>query len=356
MAINPGDFVSGITNPYFPLTPGTTFVYEGPDGETIRVQATDETRKILGVTCTVVLDQAFGADGVLIESTYDFYAQDKDGNVWYFGESVKNYEDGKLVDKEGSWLAGVHGAEPGIVMEAAPQVGDTYNQENAPGVAEDFATVLDVSTHVATPYASSNNALQTFDGSHLDPSLQEEKFYIPGIGFVSAVDLESGDVEQLVSIEFDGTTQADQIMGNVGPDVLRGHDGNDRLQGLDGNDTIIGGLGQDTMTGGPGLDVFVFNAATETGTTAQTRDVIEDFVHNKDTIDVGNIDANTKAHGDQAFNFIGEQAFHGTAGELRYQVTQSGLLLAGDQNGDGVADFQIALSGLSTIGLGDLIL
>jgi Ca2+-binding RTX toxin-like protein len=349
LPFKPNDFVSDplIDNRYLPLQPGTTLVYQSLDGsEEVRFEVTYDTRKILGVTCIVVLDQAF-VDGVLVEKTYDYFAQDKYGNVWYFGESVKNYEDGMLVNKDGSWLAGVDGAEPGIIMLAAPEAGDTYNQENAPDVALDFATVLDVDANVGVPYGSSKDALQTFDSSHLDPTLLEHKFYIPNVGFVQAVDLESGDIEQLVRIEFDGTAHDDSITGKDGPDVLRGHGG---------DDTLVGGLGKDILTGGSGLDVFAFNTAAESGVTPETRDVITDFVLHKDKIDLGDIDANTRARGDQGFSFIDTQPFHRAAGELRYQVTESGILLEADRNGDGLADFQITLLGVSTIGVGDFIL
>jgi Ca2+-binding RTX toxin-like protein len=263
-----------------------------------------------------------------------------DGNVWYLGESVKNYEDGKLVDKDGSWLAGVDGG-PGIIMMANPIVGVEYNQENAPPVAQDFARVEDLSADVTNvPYATSTEALQTFDSSRLtdEPPPQEQKFYMPGVGWVYAQDLVTGEVEKLVSIEFDGTAKNDVIIGNIGPDVLRGHGGDDRMDG---------GLGKDTMIGGPGRDTFAFNSATETGTT--TPDVITDFNLGKDKIDVSNMLPSQ-------FSFIGNQAFHATAGELRYEVTQTGILVQGDLDGNGAADFAIELQGISRIGVGDFIL
>src|SRR5262245_41263074 len=136
-AFDPANFVSGIDNPYMPLQPGTTFVYKTEaTGELVTFVVTEQTKVIAGVTCVVVHDTST-VDGELAEDTFDYFAQDKAGNVWYFGEDTKEYEDGKVVSTEGTWHAGVDGASPGIVMEANPQVGDAYNQENAPGVAED---------------------------------------------------------------------------------------------------------------------------------------------------------------------------------------------------------------------------
>src|SRR5689334_4379792 len=141
-AVNPADFVSVIDNAYFPLQPGTTTITESPDGSAVGTfSVTRQTRVIDGVTCVVVSDIAT-VDGELIEKTSDFFAQDKAGNVWYFGEQTAEYENGQVVSTEGSWLAGVDGAAPGIIMEANPKVGDSYDQENAPGVAEDHAAVI----------------------------------------------------------------------------------------------------------------------------------------------------------------------------------------------------------------------
>src|SRR5687768_15919643 len=126
--IDPAAFVSVIDNPYLPLEPGTTLVYEGrSDGERelIVVTVTDQTKEILGVTATVVRDRVF-VNSELAEDTFDWYAQDRHGNVWYLGEDTKEYEEGKVVTTEGSWEAGVDGAQPGIIMLADPQPGDRY--------------------------------------------------------------------------------------------------------------------------------------------------------------------------------------------------------------------------------------
>ena len=117
--IDSANFVATIDNPYFPLTPGTTFIYEGTTEkgpEHIEVNVTHDTKVILGVTCTAVRDTVT-VDGELVEDTIDWYAQDTAGNVWYFGENSLSYEDGLIVSLEGSWMAGVDGAKPGIIME-----------------------------------------------------------------------------------------------------------------------------------------------------------------------------------------------------------------------------------------------
>lgn len=129
--IDPADFVANIDNPYFPLTPGTTFIYEGltdSDLEHNEVFVTHNTKVILGVTCLEVRDTVH-LNGELIEDTLDWFAQDKDGNVWYFGENAKQIAGGLVVGLEGSWTAGVDGAKPGIIMKAQPAAGDFYRQE-----------------------------------------------------------------------------------------------------------------------------------------------------------------------------------------------------------------------------------
>lgn len=201
--VDPNDFVATIDNQYFPLTPGTTFFYEGmTEGEptTDDVNVTHDTNVIIGVTTNVVRDRVF-INGVLSEDTNDFYAQDNIGNVWYFGEDAKQYEGGVLVGTEGSWKAGVNGAKPGIVMEAFPHVGDKYQQEFATGVAEDRAKVLSRSAKVTVPYGSFNHCLKTKDFSLLEPGTVEHKFFAPGVGFVLSVMVKGGSEQlELVNI------------------------------------------------------------------------------------------------------------------------------------------------------------
>src|SRR5262249_2045245 len=172
-------FVATIDNPFFPLIPGTTFIY---DGSTDRQPARDvfavthDTKEILGVTTTVIRDRAF-VNGELVEETFDWFAQDDVGNVWYFGEDAREIQNGVIVSTQGPWEAGVDGALPGIVMEAQPRKGDSYQQEFAPGVAEDQATVLSLNANVKVPFGSFDDCLKTEDTSPLDPGTVEHKFY-----------------------------------------------------------------------------------------------------------------------------------------------------------------------------------
>jgi hypothetical protein len=175
-----------INNPYFPVVPGTRFTYRGAVQNTPVVDivtVTRNTRTIDGVKTREVRDQVF-EDGVLTEDTLDWYGQDTQGNVWYFGELATQLPDGT---HDGSWTAGVDGAQPGHIMEAAPQVGDTYCQENAPGTAQDAGQVLSVTASRSVPYGSfTGNVLQTKDYSLLEPKT-ENKFYAPGVGMLEAI-------------------------------------------------------------------------------------------------------------------------------------------------------------------------
>lgn len=192
--IEPANFVEGVDNQYFPLTPGTTYIYEGEteDGtERIEVYVTHETKEILGVNCVVVRDTV-SLDGELVEDTFDWYAQDKDGNVWYMGEDSKEYEDGEAVSTEGSWEAGVDGAMPGIIMEAKPLVGDSYRQEYYAGEAEDMGEVLSLTESATVPHGSFDNLLMTKDWTPLEPGIAEHKYYAPGVGVVLEVLVEGG--------------------------------------------------------------------------------------------------------------------------------------------------------------------
>jgi hypothetical protein len=176
--IDPSNFVDKIDNRYMMLTPGTTFFYEGKtaDGpERVETYVSHKTKDVLGVKCTIVRDKAF-LNGKLSEDTFDWYAQDREGNVWYFGEDTKEYENGKVVSTKGSWEAGVDGAKPGIVMEANPQVGDSYRQEYYEGEAEDMAEVLSLDASglndaVSVPYGSFGDVLMTKEWNPLEPGV-----------------------------------------------------------------------------------------------------------------------------------------------------------------------------------------
>jgi hypothetical protein len=186
--IDPADFTSEITNPYFPLTPGTTFVYEGTSegkAEFNTVKVTSETRPILGVDCLIVHDVVEQA-GVVVEDTFDWYAQDKDGNVWYFGEDTRGLDArGRVTTTEGSWEAGQHGAKPGIVMTAHPTVGDSYRQEYRKGVAEDRGRIIQVGETRTTPTGSYDNVVVVAERTRLEPKILEHKEYAADVGLIT---------------------------------------------------------------------------------------------------------------------------------------------------------------------------
>ena len=187
--INPADFTTTIDNRYFPLKPGTTFFYQGKkeDATTRDVMAvTHATKQIMGVKCVVVNDKVW-ENGELTEQTYDWYAQDKQGNVWYFGEDSKEIKNGKVASTGGSWTAGKDGAKPGIIMQAQPKVGETYRQEYYKGEAEDMAKVLDLNGSTKVPYGSFSHVLVTNEWTPLERGVAEHKYYAPGVGNIKEV-------------------------------------------------------------------------------------------------------------------------------------------------------------------------
>jgi hypothetical protein len=198
--VDPTDIGSSITpNPYFPLVPGTTWIYEGGD-EKITVTVTEDTKEILGITCAVVQD-VVEEEGEIIEDTLDWYAQDVEGNVWYFGEIAKNFEDGELTDIDGSWTAGVEGAKIGIIMPIAPEVGQVYRQEFALDEAEDMGEILSLTETESVPGAScTDNCLKTRDFTPLEPDVEEHKYYAPDIGLILEVDLENDERVELIEM------------------------------------------------------------------------------------------------------------------------------------------------------------
>jgi hypothetical protein len=184
--LDPADFVEAVTNPYFPLIPGTTWHFEGATAEgteTIVTEVLSGTKVILGITATIVHDRVF-LDGELIEDTFDWYAQQNTGDVWYLGEDSKEIEDGEVVSTAGSWEAGVDGAKPGIIMwgDPAAHLNEEYKQEYYQGVAEDVATVIGLDEDVDVPYGSFTGCLRTEDRNPLEQGAVEHKFYCSGIG------------------------------------------------------------------------------------------------------------------------------------------------------------------------------
>jgi len=185
-AIHPTNFVATIDNSYFPLTPGTAFHYEGRSGKTPQTDdmvVTHRTRKVLGVTCTVVRDTV-SEHGRPIERTFDWYAQDKRGNVWYMGEDSLELKNGHFVRASDSWEGGVNGGKPGIIMPAHPKAGEVYRQEYyPPGGALDQARVLGHAASITVPDGAFERSLVTLEWSPVEPQL-EKKYYVAGIGEV----------------------------------------------------------------------------------------------------------------------------------------------------------------------------
>lgn len=200
----PTAWASAVTNPYYPLVPGTVYRYEGEtaDGvETVIFEVFDQTRMVSGVNATVVRDRAF-LDGELIEDTEDWFAQDTEGNVWYLGENTKEFENGQVVSTAGSWEWGVDGALPGIIMWADPaaHVGEEYRQEFYEGQAEDISKVVGLSESVDVPYGSLTGCVRTEDTTPLEPAVLENKYYCGGVGTVLEVAVESGERIELVEV------------------------------------------------------------------------------------------------------------------------------------------------------------
>ena len=192
--IDPAKFSATITNPFFPLKPGTVFIFEGSRGGEPRhteMTVTNETKTIMGVPCLVVRD-VVTSKTELVEKTTDWYAQDSDGNVWYFGEETAEYKDGKVTSTSGTWMAGVNGALPGYIMRAAPAVGEGYRQEFLPGVAEDYARVISLVATARPPIGDYENVLITEDSDLLDRSKFEAKYFAPGVGFVGSQGMVNG--------------------------------------------------------------------------------------------------------------------------------------------------------------------
>jgi len=196
--IDPAQFTTNVTNPYFPLPIGRTWRYSTPDGsEQLTVEVTGQTRTVMGVQ-TLVVRETSTENGQVVEISDNYYAQDSAGNVWYFGENTQILENGVVVSTEGSWEAGVNGALPGIIMEASPQHGDTYFQEYAPGIAQDMATVLTTSDTVTVPYGTFGGVLRTKEWSPIENSSLEHKYYAPNIGLIMEQD--ANVLLQLVSV------------------------------------------------------------------------------------------------------------------------------------------------------------
>jgi Ca2+-binding RTX toxin-like protein len=356
---DPANFpaVPVIDNPLFPLQPGTTYTYESPPGSAEAVvgtfTVTRETINILGVTCVVVA-HIETVDGVLVEKTKDYFAQDTSGNVWYLGEDVKNFEDGKFVDTEGTWRAGVDNATAGFIMLADPQVGDSYDQEHAPDVALDHADVVSINGLIPpadVPYGPDpfTKGLDTLESTPLEPGVFEHKIYAPGVGLVAVTGADPAEIlEQLVKIRVDGTSKADKLFGYAGGDEINGNGGEDHLDGWLGSDTIKGGSGDDLIEGG-GKDRF------DGGD-----DHAADYLYGgsgKDTILVGNADHAFGGAGNDLMHLLDNTAFaeiDGGSQQCRNVGRNAGDILQFDGDLDLTAPgLSERITGIETLSMND---
>jgi hypothetical protein len=201
--LDPAELTSRIDHPYWPMRPGSRWVYReaGAGGSRrIEVTVTNRTRTVMGVQARVVHDVAT-EDGEVTEDTYDWYAQDADGNVWYLGEDTRQLADGRVTSTEGSWQAGVDGAQPGILLPARPRPGMAYRQEYGAG-ARDTAAVLSLHQRAKVPSGLFDHVLVTKEFTPLEPKLLEHDFFALGVGPVLSVAVAGGsDREELLSFE-----------------------------------------------------------------------------------------------------------------------------------------------------------
>jgi len=203
--LTPADFVDVVDNPYFPLPAGAKWEYEirvgGKPTQTDTLEVLKDKKDVNGVQATVVRDTVseiaqgtVSAGNKIVEDTFDWFAQDIYGNVWYVGESVDNYVGGVVGSPNGSWQWGVDGALPGIIMWADPSahLNEKYRQEYYRGKAEDMGQVLSVNENLTVPFGSFDQVLKTLDFSNIE-SGQEQKFYAPGTGLLKETDVNGNE-------------------------------------------------------------------------------------------------------------------------------------------------------------------
>jgi hypothetical protein len=203
--LSPSDFVARVDNRWFPLKPGSKYRYKGTKDGTRMIdllKVTDRTKRILGVKTTVVHD-VVRMHGRPEEVTNDWYAQDRHGNVWYFGEATKELDsNGNTISTEGSFKAGVDGARAGVYISGHPHVGQSARQEYYKGQAEDHFKILDLNARVSVPYVTSHHALRTREWTPLEPNVVDNKYYVRGIGTVREIAVR-GPVERLSLVSFE---------------------------------------------------------------------------------------------------------------------------------------------------------
>jgi hypothetical protein len=200
--IDPARFGPNVTNPWYPLRPGTTFVYGGSDdGDALVdvVTPSHRTKVIDGVRTRVVYDRLL-TNGVVSERTTDYYAQDRCGNVWYFGEDTAELDaHGTVTSTDGTWRAGVRGAQPGVYMQHHPKLGRTFRQEWSAGVAEDQFRAVARNLTATVPYGTFGNALRILETNALEPGVLDAKIYVRGVGEVVERTVKGG-TEHLVLV------------------------------------------------------------------------------------------------------------------------------------------------------------
>ncbi len=204
--LDPADFTTEIDNPYWPMAVGSQWIYHETDSEgadqRVEVTVTDKTKKVAnGIVARVVRDEVT-EDGVPVELTDDWYAQDSKGNIWYLGEETTEYDNGKPASTEGSFEAGKDGAEAGIILPAEPKAGMKYRQEYYEGEAEDRGEIVSTKEQAEVPFGHFRNVLMTKDTNPLEPKVLEFKFYARGVGPVLAISVSgSSDKEELIEFE-----------------------------------------------------------------------------------------------------------------------------------------------------------
>jgi hypothetical protein len=204
--IDPSQFTADIRTKWWPIKQGATWVYDGqkdgvPEHVVVRVKPAQKT--IMGVK-TMTIQDTVTINKALEENTTDWYAQNKKtGDLWYFGEDSKDYKNGVVVSTQGTWEAGVDGAQPGVVFPGhAKAGGPTYRQEYRPGVAEDMARVLSISDTQTVPAGTFKGVLHTYDTDPLNPDKVENKFYAPGVGIVHVKRIGSAHSEEIKLITY----------------------------------------------------------------------------------------------------------------------------------------------------------
>jgi hypothetical protein len=204
VTLDPADFVATVDNRYWPMSAGRVWAYRESDASgdqsRVRVEVLSRTKNILGITATVVHDTV-KRHGELLENTFDWYAQDVCDNIWYLGENTREYEKGQVVSREGSWQAGVDGAQAGVALPGAPTPGLEYRQEYYAGHAEDEARVLSIDEQAKVELGHYDKLLMTRDTVPLEPRIQEYKFYAEDVGLVLALTVSGGSGrEELIRV------------------------------------------------------------------------------------------------------------------------------------------------------------